>query len=161
VTRSRKFEDGNTPAGSGDPNHLCQAAVGISHIPEAKSNSNQLERVIGKRKPLCIRFDKSDSITAPNLLGFASSSNQHLMTKVGTNYRNAPSSCSIIRQRKITGAGTQIENRAGRGRTRGYELGGFRSPLFVNIQTQQVIQQIITRSDLHEHAANANFTLIE
>ena len=81
------------------------------------------------------------------------------MARIGADNRHALACPPVVREGKIASTGAQVENR---GRSGGrHQPRCLPAPVFINVETQQMIEQVVAWGDGAEHAPDAGLTFIE
>src|SRR5689334_10554406 len=81
------------------------------------------------------------------------------MAEISANDRDSPAAGCEILQRQIARAGANVQNwpiSFGR-----YEPCCSPAPPAIDVQTEQMVEQIVARRDIAEHATDARFALVE
>src|SRR5262249_42092104 len=85
-------------------------------------------------------------------------SSKHLWTEIGADNARSPLCGPIVGESQIPCACTEVEDRPIPSRRD--QFGRPPAPVSVNIETEDVIEQIVARRNGPEHAANANLTFV-
>ena len=115
--------------------------------------------IIRKRQPLGIGLDKTQATRGARPFGLGGSPDQHFMAKIGTHHRHPTIGRPVIGQRQVAGAGADVED--GSRPLRRDQPGSPPAPVTIDIEAQQVIEQIVARRDVVEHAPDTRLALVE
>src|SRR5207253_1813947 len=79
--------------------------------------------------------------------------------EVAADDRHLAAGGAVVGQGQVAGAGADVED--GGVALRRHEARGAPAPVAVNVKAEQVVEQVVARGDVAEHAADAGLTLVE
>jgi len=159
-----EFQDGHAAARLRHAHHLGQAAIRIGDVAESERHGRQLKGIVGEGQALGVGFDVADTSGGAAAPGLGTGRKQHRQTEIGADDRHPPLRRPVISEREIAGAGANIENGGRYADSRNMRRRQLRcspTPVAVDVQTKQVIKQIVAVRDVAEHRADAYFALVE
>ena len=115
--------------------------------------------VVGKGQSLRIGLKKANAVRRPTAARLVAGRQQHRQAEVGADDLQTTLSRPVVGQGQVAGPGANVENWAVGRRRR--QARSTPAPVTVDIETEQVVEQIVARRDVAEHRANARFALVE
>src|SRR6266850_5874740 len=154
-----EFEDGDGAAGLQHALNFAQAGFVIGEIAEAKGGGHEVEGGVRERQPHGVGFEKRNG--SRDRLGCARGqrgtlffcANEHGVSKIRPD--DSGTSGAGKGKGEISRAAAEIQNeRIGPAENGAETFCCARAPKAIELQREEMIQQVITRSDAREHLAH-------
>ena len=144
-----QLQNAGLPAGTQHTAHLSQSLLKVGEITDAESGGHGVERVVAERQVKTVLTLETDG--GGKTLGtyLAAAYLHHAFRYVGTGHLTRMKHLGG-QNGKVAGAGGYVEHRLG---MKGFQLShGTLAPTLVDVPRQTVVQLVVRRGDVVEHA---------
>src|SRR5438093_2370053 len=131
-----------------DPGRLAQPAIEVGEVAYAKSHQRAVEPRRGERQRQRIGGDRHGAGS------FVPPSRQHRDGEIGADHPAAEAVAARQLRGKVQGAGAEVEVRTVGFRFPAEPRDGGAAPRPVHVETEQMIEEIVSRGDRCEHTAH-------
>ena len=147
-----KLQHGDVSTGPAHPHHLGQTPIGVAHVAQSEGHAHDLEQPVGKRQPGGVAFHQPQP-PAAGPLHLVPGDLQHGPAEVQAHHHRSGRAGPHVLQRQVGRAGAQVQDRGLS--DRGNQFDRAAAPAAIDAQRQQMVEPVVARGNLTEHAADA------
>src|SRR5262249_24838715 len=131
----------------------------VRHVAQPESYASNLKMVRRKRQLLGVGLDEADAAGRAAAVRLGNGAHQHFAAKIGPDDARAPTPGAIVSQSQVDRTSAKVVD--WRGSEWPNQARRSPAPVFIDVEAQEMVQQVVPGRHLTEHPANARLALVE